>query len=130
MIKNLAGTITEKSKKSVQLMDELYSLILIEQESVSTTQCKYEKHSNDINQSVREIKAIAEKTDNLTKYKEKVIESVRELSVISERNSASNEEVNNNVGKITSEVQLVNEHCDKMNQMAMELKSAVSYFHN
>lgn len=130
MIKNLAGTITEKSKKSVQLVDELYSLILIEQESVSTTQCKYEKHSNDINQSVREIKAIAEKTDNLTKYKEKVIESVRELSIISERNSASNQEVNSNVGKITSEVQLVNEHCDKMNQMSMELKSAVSYFHN
>ncbi len=130
MIKNLAKTITDNAKQSVQLVDDLHSLILEEQESISITQSKYERHSEDINQSVREIRGIAEKTDNLTKYKEKVVDSVLELNTISEQNSAGNEEVNHNVERIISEVQLINEHCDHMNQMAGELESAVSYFHN
>ncbi len=130
MIKNLAKTITDNAKQSVQLVEDLHSLILTEQKSISDTKSKYERHSEDINQSVMEIRGIAEKTDNLTKYKEIVMDSVRELNIISEQNSAGNEEVNHNVDRIISEVQLVNEHCDRMNQMAGELENAVSYFHD
>ena len=130
MIKNLAHTIIEKSKKSVQLADRLHSSISLEQESVSDTQSKYQTHSNDINQSVNEIRSIAEKTDNLAKYKETVIENIQELSVISEENSASNGEVNENICKIISEVQEVNKYCEKMNDMAHELEESVSYFHD
>ena len=128
MIKNLASTITQKSRKSVELADKVHSLILVEQENVSKTQNKFEKLSNDIEISVDEIKSIAEKTDNLTEYKEKVIDNVQNLSAISEENTANNEEVNSNIDEITSEVQTVNRNCEKMNQMAQELERSVSYF--
>lgn len=130
MIKNIAQKITEKSKRSVQLADGVYSLILSEQENVSTTQQKYEALSTDIDQSVNEIKSIAEKTDHLTNYKEKVIENVQDLSAISQENAASNEEVNANISEIISEVRAVNENCEKMNRMAMDLDESVAYFHN
>ncbi len=130
MIKNLAQTIIEKSKESVQLANKVYTLILDEQGSVSKTQAKYEELSMDIAQSVNEIKSIAEKTDNLTNYKENVIENVQGLSAISEENAASNGEVNSNISKIMSEVQIVNDNCVKMNEMAKELEDSVSYFHN
>ena len=130
MIKNIAQKITEKSRKSVQLADGVYSLILSEQENVSTTQQKYEALSTDIDQSVNEIKSIAEKTDHLTNYKEKVIENVQDLSAISQENAASNEEVNANISEIISEVRTVNENCERMNRMARELEESVSYFHN
>ena len=108
----------------------IYSLILSEQENVSTTQQKYEALSTDIDQSVNEIKSIAEKTDHLTNYKEKVIENVQDLSAISQENAASNEEVNANISEIISEVRAVNENCEKMNRMAMDLDESVAYFHN
>ena len=38
MIKNLAGVITDKSHKSVELADRVHSLIMVEQENVSKTQ--------------------------------------------------------------------------------------------
>ena len=128
MIKNLAQTITQKSKKSVELADKVHSLIIHEQENVSKTQNKYEELSRDITVSVEEIKSIADKTDNLTDYKEKVIDNVQNLSAISEENTANNEEVNNNIDEITSEVQIVNDNCEKMNDMAKKLEKSVAYF--
>ena len=129
MIKNLAQTITEKSGRSAELAEGIRALIAEEQESVLNTQQKYEELSNSINQSVEEIKAIAEKTDNLTDSKEKVIEDVQSLSAISEENAASNQEVSANVTEIIAEVQMVNEHCEKMNDMAGKLEESVAYFH-
>lgn len=130
MIKNLAGTITEKSQKSVELADSVNRLILSEQEGISQTQKKYEELSREITQSVIEIKAIADKTDNLTDYKEKVIANVQDLSAISQETAASSEEVSANVEEIISEVQKVNVNCEIMNDMAKELDEAVSYFRN
>ena len=129
MIKNLAQAITEKSGKSAALADDVHVLIMQEQESVLDTQKKYEELSNNINSSVEEIKSIAEKTDILTNYKENVIEDVQSLSAISEENAASNQEVSANVTEIISEVQMVNEHCEKMNDMAGKLEESVAYFH-
>lgn len=128
MIKNLAQNITDKSEKSVALADSLRTLITMEQESVKKTQTKFETHSQDINKSVDEIRAIAQKTDYLIRHKETVIESVEELSVVSAENAASNEEVSANIGRIIDEVQSVNEHCTTMNVMAKELEASVSYF--
>ena len=130
MIKNLAKTITEKSGRSAELAEGIRSLIVSEQDSVLDTQKKYEELSNNITRSVDEIKAIAEKTDNLTDSKEKVVEDVQSLSAISQENAASNQEVSANITEIISEVQKVNEHCEKMNDMAGKLEESVAYFHN
>lgn len=130
MIKNLAGTIMQNSKESVKRIEAVRSLIMQEQENVLKTQRKYEELSNDIELSVAEIKAIAEKTENLSDYKEHIIENVQGLSAISEENTASNEEVSANIMEIVEEVQLVNDNCEKMNHMAGELEESVAYFNN
>lgn len=129
MIRNLAGIITEKSGQSVKLADKVYSLITFEQENVAKTQSKYEELSKDIDTSVTEIRSIAEKTDYLSDYKEKIIENVQNLSAISEENAASSQEVNANICEILSEVQTVNDNCKTMNQMAKELEESAAYFH-
>ena len=90
---------------------------------------KYEELSKDIGDSVNEIKAISDKTEYLTEYKEKVVDHVQSLSAISEENAASNQEVNANVSEIMSDVQTVSDNCEKMNHLARNLDSAVQYFH-
>lgn len=130
MIKNLAQTITEKSMRSVELTDSVQALIEEEQRNVSETQEKYVKLSEEINQSVEEIKSIADKTDYLSVYKEKVIDNVQNLSAISQQNTASNQEVCANVSEIMTEVQVVNDNCKVMDDMAKELSESVAYFHD
>ena len=128
MIKNIAGTIVEKSGRSVQLAKGVHELIALEQKNMTQTQQKYEALSQEINQSVAEIESIAEKTDYLTNYKEKVIENVQSLGAISQQNAASSEQVSANIGDIIGEFQMVNNHCEKMNEMAKNLEEAVTYF--
>lgn len=128
MIKALAGTITGKSQKSVELANDVRKIIVEEQAGIEKTQQKYEELSSEIDDSVAEIKAIAEKAEHLTEYKEKVIGNVQDLSAISQETAASTEEVGANVTEIISEIDKVNDECEVMNNMAKELEDAVSYF--
>ena len=88
MIKALAGTITGKSQKSVELANDVRKIIVEEQAGIEKTQQKYEELSSEIDESVAEIKAIAEKAEHLTEYKEKVIGNVQDLSAISQETAA------------------------------------------
>lgn len=128
MIKKLASSITEKSRKSVRSTEVVCELIKEGQKSVSDTQAKYEDLSIHLDQSVNEIQFIAEKKDNLADYKERVIENVQDLSAISTENASSNDEVRVNINNIMSEIQLVNENCERIDKIAGELDHLVSYF--
>ena len=128
MIKQLARTITEASQKSVDLAAQVQAMILQEQDSIKLTRVKYEELSKDIGHSADEIRSIAEKTGELSNYKEKVIENVSNLGAISEENAASNEEVNGNICEIITQVQNVNTNCTSMNEMAQELEESVKFF--
>lgn len=128
MIKQLAKTITEASKKSVDLAVQVQSMILEEQESIKLTRNKYEELSRDIGHSADEIRSIAAKTGELSNYKEKVIENVHNLGAVSQENAASNEEVNGNISEIISQVQNVSANCASMNEMAQQLEESVMFF--
>lgn len=130
IIKQLARTITEDSKKSVDLAADVQTMIMQEQESITLTRNKYEELSEDIGHSADEIRSLAAITDQLSNYKEKVVENVHNLGAISEENAASNEEVNGNISEIISQVQNVNENCVTMNEMAKQLDESVMFFKN
>lgn len=130
MIKDVARSINEKSQRSVQLADIVHEIILSEQDSVSKTQAKFTEHSQDIHQSAEDIRSIADKTEYLLQYKETIIGNVQELNSFSKQNAANHEEVNENIGQIIAEVQRVDEHCGKMDDMAQKLGQSVSYFRN
>lgn len=128
MIKAIAGAITQKSEESVELAGKVRALITLELDNVAKTRKKYEELSRDIEKSFNEIQLIASKTENLSGYKERVIENVQGLSAISEQNAAGNQEVNANINEIMTQIQSVYDNCEKMNQMAEELKESVDFF--
>lgn len=128
MIKKLAQNIIEQSNRSVELTQKVQSLIMIEQGNVAKTQEKYEELSGEISRSVEEIRMIADKIEVLTGYKENVIGNVQDLSAISEENAASNAEVSDNIADIISKVQLVNQNCETLNDMARELDMSAAFF--
>lgn len=130
MIKDVAQIINQKSQRSVQLADIVHEIILSEQDSVSKTQAKFTEHSQEIHQSAEDIRSIAEKTEHLLQYKETIIGNVQELNNFSKENAANHEEVYENIGQIIAEVQRVDEHCRKMDDMALQMGQSVAYFRN
>lgn len=127
-IKNLAAAITGKSQASVELADKVQSLIRLEKDNIINTKVKYEELSGDITQSVNGIRTIAEKTEYLAAYKEKVIGNVKDLGAISEENADGNQEMTSNIHEIISDIQTINDNCERMNHMALKLEDAVAYF--
>lgn len=130
MIKDVARIINEKSQRSVQLADVVHEIILSEQDSVSKTQAKFAEHSQEIHQSAEDIRSIADKTEHLLQYKETITGNVQELNNFSKENAANHEEVNENIGQIIAEVQRVDEHCRKMDDMALKMGQSVAFFRN
>ena len=128
MIKNFAKTIRDESSKSVHLVHDLRERISTEQEKISVTQSKFREHSLEIDASVTEIRAIAEKTENLNHYKDSIIRNVQVLTEVHKVNSADSREVTENILEISESVEIVNRQCDRMNGMATDLKESVSYF--
>ena len=57
--------------------------------------------------------------DQLNDYKARIVENVHDLSAISQQNAASHEEVNANVNEIVSEVRVVKNDCEDMNEKAL-----------
>ncbi len=128
MIKQLAKTITNDSQKSVDLATQVQSMIVNEQDGLKDTFREYEKLSGDIGLSADEIRAIAQKTKELSEYKEKVIENVGNLGAVSEENTTSNEEVSGNISEIIAQVQNINADCSDMNDMAHQLEETMDFF--
>lgn len=130
MIKDIAQVITEKSSRSVKLVGNVKEIIEDEQRSISRTSSKFEEHNLETVKSVEEIRYITEVTERLSRYNEHILESIKQLSAISQENYACNEEVNQNINQIISDIKQINESCEKMNQRADELQNAVSFFKN
>lgn len=127
-IRVLAQTIIEKSSKSVDLSNEVYSLIEQERDIVSKTDDQYRTLTENIKLSADSIDAISQKTLALSNAKEKVIENVEGLSAISQETAASNEEVTSNIEEINDDVHTISNNCITLNNMADELNSAITFF--
>jgi len=127
-IRVLAQTIIEKSKKSVNLSNEVYDLIEQESSIVSQTDAQYTLLTENINLTAQSIGSITEKSVALSNAKEKVIENVEGLSAISQETAASNEEVTNNIEEINDDVHTIYSNCEVMNDMAEKLEESVAFF--
>lgn len=128
LIKNLALTIMDMSQKSVGLSQDVHTIIDSEKASIVRTQNKFDALNNEISQSVDEVESIAKKTEYLIAHKEVVLEKVEGLGMISEENASRNREVNSSIEEIVSEIKVVDRNCENMNEIAVGLEEAVSYF--
>lgn len=128
VIRTLSQTITEQSEKSVEMVEQVQHSILNERESIDKTRAKYDEHSKDISRSVTQIKAITEKAEALSEYKEKVVENVRELKNITEENAKNHAQMTENVSQIIESVKQVDEYCASMTERADSLDKSVDFF--
>lgn len=129
VIRHVAKRITKESAKTVTLAGKVLELIKDGSEKISIAGDQYEDLSRRIQQSAEEIRSLMERADELSGYKTQIVENVHDLSAISEENAASHQEVNANVTEIVSEVRMVKNDCESMNERARDLEEAVEYFH-
>ena len=89
---------------------------------------KFNALSEDINASIKEISSVSDVTSQLESIKGIILDDVTSLASISEETSATNEEVAASIEMIADNVKKVSDDTNIMNDLAGDLKEAVSYF--
>jgi len=127
-IREIANKMFKMSEETVVQADGIANMILDEQKAINATQSKFNVLSGQVENSIKEIAAIQEKTEGLNLVKEKIMSSVTDLSAISEENAASNQEVTASVESIASASDETRVRSDEMAQMSEKLSHLVEFF--
>jgi methyl-accepting chemotaxis protein len=127
-IKEIVQNITIQSDKTVELSSEIAGIISKEQEYIADTQEKFDLLSENIDNSITQIKEIADKVEELNSVKTTITSEVQDLSAISEENAASNEEVSASVINISESINTVHTNSDDTKKLTVDLNDTISYF--
>ena len=124
-----AGQINDKlSDDCVEQAEEVRELITEEGNLLASTLEKFRMLADTITSSVKEISSVSDVTKQLEEIKDTIMNAVTDLAAISEETSATNEEVAASIETVADNVKQVSEDTNTMNELAEELKEAISCF--
>ena len=127
-IKEIVTEIGSYSRECVEQAANVKEIIIEEGELLSTTEEKFKKLDDNIHASLNEISSVSEITAKLESIKDTILNAVSSLANISEQTSATNEEVAASIDVIAENVKQVAKDTNTINELAGDLREAVSHF--
>ena len=127
-IETIVAEMGALSGECVEQAEGIKKLIAEEKKLLAVTQDKFTVLDKDITESVNEIASVANITTQLEDIKNTILEAVSNLSSVSEQTSATNEEVAASISTIAENVKEVSKDTHKVNDLADDLRDAVSHF--
>ena len=122
-IERIIENLSEESAKSVAIMDDVKEVIDAQNHDVGETEKAFHLVKEDIDESIKSIEMIAEKTRSLDEARVRVIEVVHNLTSIAQENAASTEEtlanatrVNDAIGNVERQAEDLKAIADKLTQ--------------
>lgn len=127
-ITEVVKEVIEQSAKCVNTSEQVKQAVTKEQDVLGKTKQKFNELSEDVVNSVGEIKAVADKASKLSDIKSVITNAVSDLSAISEENAATNEQVDSLTSNIADNMQNVDAESRQMAELSETLSQAVAYF--
>ncbi len=127
-IRAIIDELTRQSEQSVAASESVEAAIDEEQGILVETKKRFDVLNEEITNSVEDIKGIASQTESLESIKAVIVENVSDLSAISQENAASTEEVTASMETIASDIRVISENSDGMNDIANSLVGSVGEF--
>ena len=128
MIKEIVDKLLVNSKESVTVMAKLNENFGKQSEQLSSTKENMEDMADSVLNVSNSSKGIAVKVSSLEKAKNELSNIVSDLSAISEENAAATEETNASMQELNSTFQMISESAEKLQLLADDLESDISYF--
>jgi len=126
-IGDIIRTLMEDSEKAVSIMGDVKDIMQKQSEHVERTKDAFAEIQSGVDQSIRGMEVISEKTQQLDKARAGVIDVVQELSAIAEENAASTEETSASVTEVSAISSELSEEAKRLKEIsnAMEERMAV-----
>ena len=124
-IERIIENLSEESAKSVAIMDDVKKVIDTQNHDVGETEKAFHLVKSDIDESIKSIELIAEKTRSLDEARARVIEVVHNLTSIAQENAASTEETLANATRVNDAIGNVEQQAENLKQIADKLTQTI-----
>ena len=113
---------------SVDVMNRLNDSFANQSSQMQATRENMESMATGVLSVAESAGAIAAKIEGLTSAKDTLVGIVSDLSAISEENAASTEETNASMEELNATFTIISEAAGKLQNLATEMNSTISYF--
>lgn len=127
-IEEIINLLIAESEKSVETMDDVKVVIEKQNENVAQTEQAFNDVKAGIDQSIVNIRAIANMTDQLDQTRVKVVDTVQSLTAIAEENAAATEETSASAAEVAAIMSNIADNAAQLTNIAVELGDTVSKF--
>lgn len=127
-ISDILGKLSEDSKNSLKLMDEVKARLNQQQEKLKESTVKSNEVSNGINESSRATMEINDEAEQCNTAIASLVDIIQNLSAISEENAASTEETTASMQELNATINLVAESALRLKELAESLGDATRFF--
>jgi methyl-accepting chemotaxis protein len=127
-IGDIIRTLMEDSEKAVSIMGDVKDIMQKQSEHVERTKDAFAEIQSGVDQSIRGMEVISEKTQQLDKARANVIDVVQELSAIAQENAASTEETSASVTEVSAISSELSEEAQRLKQISNEMEERMAVF--
>ncbi|MCM1273259.1 MAG: cache domain-containing protein [Clostridium sp.] len=116
------------SDKAVKTMDVVKDIMNRQNENMVQMNIRFQKVITGIEDSLKSMNRISEKTKNLDDARITVVDAVQSLTAIAEENAASTEETFASMIEINNIITSISEKADELKQIASEIDESMEIF--
>ncbi|MBR3306557.1 MAG: methyl-accepting chemotaxis protein [Lachnospiraceae bacterium] len=127
-IKSIVEKLLADSASSVSVLEKLNESFSVQAEQLDSTKSNMESMSGNVASVKNTSSTISKQVSSLNDAKNGLMEIISDLSAISEENAASTEETNASMEELNATFTIISESAGKLQGLAEELKSNISYF--
>ncbi|MDE7157019.1 MAG: methyl-accepting chemotaxis protein [Lachnospiraceae bacterium] len=127
-IQGIIGELLMDSEKTVQIMQDVNTLVGEQSRKLKQTKSKFEDVSKGIRSSMSDIKDIEKKAEVLNHARGEIIETIQSLSAISEENAAASQETTAATEELKATIEGLAMDAETLKELAVKLEKEVSIF--
>ena len=127
-IQDIIQELSNDSKHSMQLMEEVRQTLQQQQEKLNATKMQFEDVITDIKSSRRDTNTINEQTKDCDEARQTVVGIIENLSAISEENAAATEETTASMEELNATITLVANSATALKGLAVSLEEDTKFF--
>ncbi len=127
-IGDIIRTLMGDSEKAVSIMGEVKDIMLKQSEHVERTKEAFDEIQNGVDNSIRGMEVISEKTQQMDNARKSVIDVVQALSAIAEENAASTEETSASVTEVSAISSELSDEAERLKNISNAMEDRMSVF--
>ena len=127
-IDNIVKTLISDSEKTVDTMEEVKTVIDLQNNNVERTSGIFKTVINGIEISIDGVNVIEQKTRELDEGRNSVVDAVQNLTAIAEENAASTEETSASIEEVSNVILELANSANKLETIAKSLATDVNIF--